>query len=62
MFGVDWDGDGKDGILDDFITMDILEDEDRRGGGKPNGSCLVFLLMIGSAVALPIVGVIKFLV
>ena len=64
MFGFDWDGDGEEGLFDDMITLDILDDEDEddlRGGGKPNGSCLVFLIMMGSAIALPIVGLVKFL-
>lgn len=64
MFGVDWDGDGEEDLFDDMITLDILDDEDdyRGGSGKPNGSCLVFLLMMGSAVALPIVGLVRYLV
>ena len=61
MFGVDWDGDGEDSFVDDMITMDILDEEDFKGGGKPNGSCLLFLIVIGSAIVLPIVGLVKFL-
>lgn len=64
MFGFDWDGDGKEGLFDDMITLDILDDEDEDdllGAGRPNGSCLVFLLIMGSAIALPIVGLVKFL-
>lgn len=59
MFGFDWDGDGKEGLLDDMVTLDILDDEDAddlRGDGRPSGSCLVFLVFIGSAIALPIAG------
>ena len=64
MFGVDWDGDGEEGLLDDIITMDILDGEDdlRGGNSRPTGSCLVFLIMIGTAVALPIAGLVKLLV
>ena len=64
MFGLDWDGDGKDGLIDDMITMDILDDDKDNfcGGGKTNGSCLLFLIAIGSVVALPVVGLVKFLV
>ena len=61
MFGVDWDGDGKDGLFDDMITMDILDEGDSEGGGKPNGSCLMFLAVMGSAIVLPIAGLMKFL-
>lgn len=63
MFGIDWDGDGKEGLFDDMITLDILDDEDEDdlcGGGKPNGSCLVFFMIMGSAIALPIAGLVKF--
>ena len=62
MFGFDWDGDGKEGLFDDMITLDILDDEDEDDwrAGKPNGSCLLFLMIMGSAVALPIVGLVKF--
>ena len=63
MFGIDWDGDGEDGLFDDMITLDILDDEDEDDlrGGKPNGSCLVFLMIMGSIIALPIVGLVKIL-
>ena len=61
MFGVDWDGDGEDSLFDDMITMDILDEEDSKGCGKLNGSCLMFLVVMGSAIALPVVGLVKFL-
>lgn len=62
MFGIDWDGDGEEGLFDDMVTLDLLEDEeedDYRGGGKPNGSCLLFLVCLGTAVVAPVVGIIK---
>ena len=27
IFGIDWDGDGKTSIADDFITMDMIDDD-----------------------------------
>lgn len=64
MFGIDWDGDGEDGFLDDMVTLELLEDEeeDCHGGGKPNGSCLLFILGAGAAIATPIIGIVKWLV
>lgn len=61
MFGFDWDSDGDDSTFDDMITMDILDENDFKSCGKQNGSCLVFIVIIGSAIALPIVGLMKFL-
>lgn len=60
MFGFDWDGDGKEGLFDDMLTLDILDAEDR-DDGVPEGSCLVGFVTIGVIAALPIVGVIKLL-
>ena len=62
VFGVDWDGDGEDSLFDDMITMDILDEEDSKACGTPNGSCLLFLITIGSALALPVAGLVKFLI
>ena len=28
MFGIDWDGDGEEGLFDDMVTLDLLEDEE----------------------------------
>ena len=61
MFGFDWDGDGKEGLFDDMFTLDILDAEDRDDGVR-EGSCLVGLVTIGAVAALPIIGLIKFLV
>ena len=49
MFGIDWDGDGEESMLDDMITMDIIEDHHGGGGGgNHGGGCLsCFLLIIG---------------
>lgn len=64
MFGIDWDGDGEEGLFDDVVTLDLLEDEEKdeyRGGGKPNGSCLLFLAFLGTAIAMPVIGILKLL-
>ena len=37
VFGIDWNGDGKVDLADDFITMDLMEG----GGGK---GCALFLV------------------
>ena len=37
VLGIDWDGDGKVSMADDFISMDLLD-----GGG----GCLLFLVCL----------------
>lgn len=64
MFGIDWDGDGEEGLFDDMVTLDLIEDDEKDDyrGGKPNGSCLMFLVCLGAAVAAPIALITKFIV
>lgn len=57
MFGVDWDGDGKEDIVDDFITYDLIEEFDE--SDRKSGSCLMFLVGIGLVIAAPIVAVVN---
>ena len=65
MFGIDWDGDGEEGLFDDMVTLDLIEDDEKddyRGGGKTNGSCLMFLVCMGAAIATPIALITKIIV
>ena len=65
MFGIDWDGDGNESLFDDMVTLDTLEDEeedDCRGSGTPNGSCLIFVVGFVTAFIAPIIGIVKWLV
>ncbi len=61
MFGIDWNGDGEDSLIDDMITLEILDDEDggrgSGGGGNKGGGCLscVVLMMIVPAVLMGVV-------
>lgn len=50
MFGVDWDGDGEESLFDDFITMDLIEEDitdNKTGEDKPTGSCLSGIIGFG---------------
>ena len=60
MFGFDWDGDGKEGLFDDMVTLDILDAEDKDDGIR-EGSCLVGFIALGAIAALPVAVLIKFL-
>lgn len=73
MFGFDWDNDGKEDLFDDMLTIEFLtaikeDDEDVDYDesydviGRPSGSCLVTVLMMGAAFMLPILGMLKFCV
>lgn len=53
MFGFDWDNDGKEDLFDDD-NYDII--------GRPSGSCLVTVIMMGAAFILPLLGMLKFCV
>lgn len=63
MFGIDWDGDGEEGLFDDMVTLDLIEndEEDFREVSNPNGSCLLFLACLGTALAAPVFGIINLL-
>lgn len=57
MFGVDWDGDGEETLLDDAITMDVLDEDDEDydlGDGKRTGSCLAYIITVGIGGMIPI--------
>jgi len=45
LFGIDWDGDGKVSSFDDFLTYDIMSEDEN---DKPTGSCLMYVLAIGA--------------
>jgi len=62
MFGIDWNGDGKEDFTDDMITFAMLDDMDKEDGfqsEKPTGSCLLFLCTLGALASIPIIGVIS---
>ena len=46
LFGIDWDGDGKVGLFDDFLTMDLFEDVSGGGSGGKSGGCMLFLVTL----------------
>lgn len=53
---MNFDEDDTDDFYDDMFVLGILENERRRANGqKPNGSCLMFLLALGTALIGPIV-------
>lgn len=66
MFGIDWNKDGKEDMLDDMLTYGLYkeamgefdEDEDSNDN-RNNGSCLVFMIGLLAGIIIPIAGVIN---
>lgn len=49
--GFDWNGDGKDGLFDDMVTLHVLEKNQKQNKGSGNnkgsrGSCAVSVLAV----------------
>lgn len=49
--GFDWNGDGKDGLFDDMVTLHVLDkrQKQKKGGGSNKGgrgSCAISLLAV----------------
>ena len=49
--GFDWNGDGKDGLFDDMVTLHVLDksQKQKKGGGNnkgSRGSCAVSVLAV----------------
>ena len=68
MFGIDWNKDGKEDMLDDMLTYGLYKeamgefDEDNDSeDNRSNGSCLVFMIGLLAGIIIPIAGVINLL-
>ncbi len=49
--GFDWNGDGKDGLFDDMVTLHVLDksQKQKKGGGNnkgSRGSCAISVLAV----------------
>lgn len=49
--GFDWNGDGKDGLFDDMVTLHVLDKSQKQNKGNGNkkggrGSCAVSVLAV----------------
>lgn len=49
--GFDWDGDGKDSLFDDMVTLHVLDKNQKQNKGSGNnkggrGSCAVSVLAV----------------
>lgn len=49
--GFDWDGDGKDSLFDDMVTLHVLDKNQKQNKGNGNnkggrGSCAVSVLAV----------------
>ena len=64
MFGIDWNKDGKEDMLDDMLTYGLYKeamgefDEDI-DDNRSNGSCLMFMIGMIGAFIIPIAGIIS---
>jgi len=65
MFGIDWNQDGKEDMLDDMLTYglyeEVMKDTDESDDYGGSGSCLLFLIGMIGAIILPIAGIIQFI-
>lgn len=65
MFGIDWNGDGKEDMFDDMLTYGmyeaVMKDDDSDSDSddyRNNGSCLMFMIGMIGAFIIPIAGII----
>ena len=68
MFGIDWNNDGKEDMLDDMLTYGLYKEamgefdddsDDETNDNRKNGSCLVFMIGLLAGIIIPIAGVIN---
>lgn len=61
MFGIDWNNDGKEDLLDDMITLELLDDDENAVSGGHDNSCLLFFILMGLMVISPVVLILQLL-
>ena len=57
--GFDWDGDGKDGLFDDMVTLNILESDKKKKNSNGSGGCGTCAIAVLAVPALVILAALK---